>query len=426
LSLPPYQIEAVRDSSRFTWNCWARQTGKSFTFSLRRLLRGLSRRRHQIILSAGERQSREVMQKIRQHCVALKIWHEFRGYGYFRNTSFRQLEVRLPRGLRVIGLPANPLTARGFSGDVLLDEFAMHGDDEAIWSALFPTVLRQRGELDVASTPRGCRNMFYQLRRNSSFARRTVRLDEAVAQGLDVDVAALRAGISDDWIWRQEFECEFIDESTSFMPYDLIRRCQDVRLAMEPDWDVMSRRDANVYLGVDIGRYRDLTVIWAWQQEGESFVARGVVALPDTSFTDQEAHLTRWLEMPAVRRCRIDATGLGMQLAEGLVHRFGDHRVESVTFTAPRKAEWAGRLRVLAERGRIAIPADASIADDWHSIRREPTDSGHSRLAADRAAHGHGDRFWAAALGLAAADGGSSAFDFVTSSPLRFARKGIW
>lgn len=83
ISLPGYQRRAVERTARFTWNCWARQTGKSFTFSLRRLVRGLQRRRTQIFLSAGERQSREVMEKAYQHCQALKIAAEFRGDGYY-------------------------------------------------------------------------------------------------------------------------------------------------------------------------------------------------------------------------------------------------------------------------------------------------------------------------------------------------------
>ncbi len=166
VKLLPYQRAAVWSDARFTWNCWARQTGKSYTFSLRRVLRGLARRRNQIILSAGERQSREVMEKVRQHCRALKIGSEWRGYGFYGGTSFRQLEVRLPGGVRIIGLPANPMTARGFTGDVFLDEFAMHQDDGAIWAALFPTLLRGEGELDVASTPRGRKNIFYRLQDN--------------------------------------------------------------------------------------------------------------------------------------------------------------------------------------------------------------------------------------------------------------------
>ena len=121
--LLPYQREDVESDARFRRCCWARQTGKSFTKSLRRLLRGLKRGRTQVFLSAGERQSAELMQKVRQHCQALKIAHDFVGDHYFERTSFRQLEVGLPNGVRIIGLPANPQTARGFTGDVLLDEF---------------------------------------------------------------------------------------------------------------------------------------------------------------------------------------------------------------------------------------------------------------------------------------------------------------
>ena len=146
IELLPYQKAAIESPARFTWNCWARQTGKSFTFSLRRILRGLERRRNQVFLSAGERQSRELMQKVRMHCSVLKIWSELRGESFWRDSSVRRLEARLPGGVRIIALPANPATARGFSGDVFLDEFAMHRDDKAIWAALFPTLLRGEGE----------------------------------------------------------------------------------------------------------------------------------------------------------------------------------------------------------------------------------------------------------------------------------------
>ena len=63
VGLPGYQRDVVRSEARFTWNCWARQTGKSFALSLRRIVRGLARRRNQIILSAGARQSRELMER---------------------------------------------------------------------------------------------------------------------------------------------------------------------------------------------------------------------------------------------------------------------------------------------------------------------------------------------------------------------------
>ena len=133
--LLPYQREDVECEARFRWCCWSRQTGKSFTKSLRRILRGLRRGRTQIFLSAGERQARELMDKARQHCQALKIGFDYYEKEFFAHTRFKQLEIHLPRGVRIIGLPANPQTARGFTGDVFLDEFAMHADDRQIWGA---------------------------------------------------------------------------------------------------------------------------------------------------------------------------------------------------------------------------------------------------------------------------------------------------
>ncbi|MEK6674842.1 MAG: terminase family protein, partial [Planctomycetota bacterium] len=202
IPLLPYQREDVESNDRFRWNCWSRQTGKSFTKSLRRILRGVLRRRNQILLSAGERQSRELMDKARQHCQALKIANDFHDHQFFNELSIKQLEITLPGGVRIIGLPANPTTARGFTGDVFLDEFAMHADDRDIWAALFPTILRGQGELDIASTPKGRNNMFHELADNPRFSHGTVTLPDAIAQGLDVDAEELRQAMNDDLLYR--------------------------------------------------------------------------------------------------------------------------------------------------------------------------------------------------------------------------------
>ena len=98
IPLLPYQRLDVESDARFRWNCWSRQTGKSFTKSLRRILRGLARRRNQIFLSAGERQSRELMAKARQHCQALKIATDYYDDRTFAGLGVKQLEIVLPGG----------------------------------------------------------------------------------------------------------------------------------------------------------------------------------------------------------------------------------------------------------------------------------------------------------------------------------------
>jgi len=424
--LLPYQLADVESDARFRWCCWARQTGKSFTKSLRRILRGLTRHRNQVFLSAGERQSRELMTKARQHCHTLGIAHAFMDSEYFAGTRFKRLEITLPGGIRVIGLPANPQTARGFTGDVLLDEFAMHRDDREIWAAMFPTLLRGGGELDVASTPKGPDNLFARLRDNPRFEHSTVTLQDAIAAGLDADVDELRLSMGDDDLFRQEFLCEFLDESAAFLTYAQIAACEDPALIVRGVAD-LARVVADVFVGVDVGRHRDLTVIWAIMSDGGGWATRAITELKNEPFRAQQSVLSDLLSLSHVRHVCIDAGGLGMQLAETLVENFGRQKVEPVQFTLEAKSAMATRLRIAVEERRFRIPVDSAIRNDWHSVERTMTPDGHMRLTAARTGAGHADRFWAAALALRAADvGRAGPMEARACGPLSFFREGAW
>ena len=421
-----YQQAELEAEDRFRWSCWSRQVGKSFVKSLRRIVRGVRRGRDQLLISGGERQSRELMRKVKQHCRALNLVAEYRGLGGLGARVSKQMEVHLPNRVRVIALPANPDTVRGFSGDVFLDEFAMHPDDTAIWAAVFPTVLRDEGELDIASTPKGRGNLFYRLRENRMFRHSTVTLPQAIEAGLKVNPAEVRQALGDEALFRQEFLCEFLGEGLALLGYEMITACEDPRLSKEPDAEILSRGSTEVYAGVDVGRRRDLTVIWLLQRVEEKYVTRGVLEMSGRPFREQFEVISKILSAPALQRCCMDAGGLGMQLSEMAVETFGEHRVEAVTLTRAIKESLAGRLRILVEEGSIRIPSDESIRRDWHSIRRMVTETGHVRLEADRLTSGHGDRFWAAALAVQAAGQPAGKIEFVGAGRLAFSRDGVW
>jgi phage FluMu gp28-like protein len=437
IRLLPYQRQDIESDARFRWNCWARQTGKSFTKSLRRILRGLQRRRTQIFLSAGERQSRELMAKARQHCQALKIATDYYDHNFFKKLSVRQLELVLPGGVRIIGLPANPETARGYTGDVLLDEFAMHADDREIWAAMFPSLLRGQGELDVASTPRGCGNVFYELRGNQLFSTSTVTLADAIEQGLDVDAVEVRRAMNDDLLYRQEFMCEFLDEASAFLSLEQIAACCDPSVRLPESLDALAGDSRALFVGVDVGRHQDLTVIWVLAREVReaqaksdspqpTLVTAAIYELAGTPFRTQADVIARLLELRHVRRCCIDAGGLGMQLAEEAVERFGSRRVEAVTLTLSLKSRVAAGLKLAVEGRDIVIPDDPRIRQDWHSVQRHVTEIGHFRLTAPRREGSHADRFWAAALAVRAADTESGEIEWARVKPVQFARPGVW
>lgn len=370
------------------------------------------------------------MMKARQHCKALNIAADFQGDRFFAGTSYQQLSIALPNGVRIIGLPANPQTLRGFTGDVLLDEFAMHRDDREIWAAIFPTALRGDGEIDIASTPKGRDNMFALLRDNPRFEHSTVTLDDAVAAGLDVDAGQIRSSINDDEIYRQEFGCEFLDESTAFLSYEQIGRVEDPTLTGGFDLGLLADCRGDLFCGVDIGRVRDLTVMWVFELHDGKLVTRAVRESVNEPFRSQQESLHALLGLRRVRRCCIDAGGIGMAMAEAAVEAFGSSRVEPVTLTCAVKDQLATRLRMRIEDTTMRIPADPAIRSDWHSVRRSVTAIGPARYESSRAEGSHADRFWAAALAVRAADNAAPSLQgeigITQGGALRYARRGIW
>lgn len=200
----------------------------------------------------------------------------------------------------------------------------------------------------------------------------------------------------DEFTWLQEYCCVAIDEATAFLPYELIISCELENLYKE-----LEGLTGDVYVGMDIGRKKDLTVIWVLEKLGNVNYTRMIRVLEKTPFHIQEEILSNVLQHHNLRRCCIDSTGLGMQLAESARYKFGEYRVEAVTFTNKVKEELAYNVRTHFEDKTVYIPSEYEIREDLHSVRRTTTAAGNIRFDVEKSdANGHADRFWALALAL--------------------------
>ena len=161
IKLLDWQKSYIEDQSRFVFLAASRQSGKSFSIALKRVVRALAGARLGVLLSRGERQSIELMEKVKMHCHIMGAVLQDETT-FFRDTELLQHTAKFPNGSRIIALPANPDTARGFSGDVDLDEFALHKDSRAIWAALAPVATRGYS-IGMASTFKGQENEFYRI-----------------------------------------------------------------------------------------------------------------------------------------------------------------------------------------------------------------------------------------------------------------------
>ncbi|HOT73745.1 MAG TPA: terminase family protein [Anaerohalosphaeraceae bacterium] len=406
INLLPYQKRWLLDDSRYKIALQARQTGKSFMASLEAVDQVYQTGETWVLLSRGERQSRELMEKAAQHARAYALGisaveeERFRG----DENEYKMLTIHFPNGGRIIGLPANPDTARGFSAHVVLDEFALHKDSHKIWTALYGSITRGY-KIRILSTPMGKQNKFYSLwTGNQPYSRHFVDIYTAVREGLKVDIEALRSGLDDPDAWAQEYECKFIDEATAFLTYELISACESEQAALE---SAEISAGGEYYAGIDIGRKRDLTILWLLEKVGDVYWTRRVQVLEKTPFPMQTELLAETIRRLRPRRVCVDYTGMGGPICEQLQKLFGSSRIEPVTFTPAVKESMAVRVRQLFEDRRIRIPVDNAVRNDLHAVRKIVTAAGNIRYDAEHTADGHSDRFWALALALEASDAGA-------------------
>lgn len=405
-----YQKQWLLNKSRFKIGMFARQSGKTFTSTLEVVddcfaAEAAGGRARWVILSRGERQAREAMEEgVKKHCRAYnlaieELQFDFKGDS---GTVYNTLEVVLPGGSRITALPANPDTARGFSANVFLDEFAFHADSRKIWSALFP-VISNGYKLRVTSTPNGKGNKFYELMTSAAldgvWSRHLVDIHRAVADGLPRNVAELKAGLNDDDAWQQEYELQWLDEASSWIGYELIDGVEHDRAGIPEQYS-----GGACFVGVDIAARNDLFVIWVVEQVGDVLWTREIITRRRISFAEQDALLDEVFRRYRVVRCCMDQTGMGEKPVQDAQRRYGTTRVEGVLFTGPNKLTMATQGKEAFEDKRIRIPlGNRELRADLHKLRRVTSPTGAPRFVADSDADGHADRAWACFMALNAA-----------------------
>ncbi|KAA2314546.1 terminase [Puniceibacterium sp. HSS470] len=317
-------------------------------------------------------------------------------------ARYKTQEVHFPGGSRVVALSASPDAARGFGGNLLLDEFAFHADSRRIWGSAYPVAARGGHKIRVISTPNGKGNKFYEIMttKDNGWSKHHIDIYEAVKQGLDVNIEELRKGMADQDAWAQEFELAWLDEASSWLDYDLITSCESNSAGIPELY-----MGGLCFVGVDIAARNDLFVIWVMELVGDVLVTREIIAEKRISFAEQDALLAGVFRRYRVVRCRMDQTGMGEKPVEDAKRNHGEDRVEGVLFSTASKLDMATSLKESMQDRKSRIPAgDPLLRADLHSIKSQVGITGTRRLIADGDSDGHADRFWAGALAVSAGD----------------------
>jgi phage FluMu gp28-like protein len=455
IQLRPYQKEIFLDrETGLLMLHWSRQIGKSFTLACWAVDRLLTRPGRLVtVLSNSRDNGGEFVQKCAEVARLLGQACEIVDESPDLEYENMRMEVRITVGGRtgrIKVLAANPRTARGFSGDLILDEFAFHENSQAIWEAAEPILSSNPDFLcRIASTGNGKHNMFYRFTSNAKALEGKPNLyitefgklsriprTEANRQGVKIYHAVTRKPITpeearkmaaDKRAYDQNYECAFTDENMVLLTHELISAAEadGVGEVCDQDWTpaaLAKLRNAigPLYLGGDVGREKDLTVFTVIEKLGPMRMVRGVLRIQGMRLPDQQLRLGEVCRMTRFHRACIDMTGLGLGLVEYAQDEFGAGKIQGINFatTVPttnriklegRKQETVRVTEAMAtellqayEDRLIKHPADPELRDDLRKPEKITSPGGRVSIAATRNEAGHADCFWSFALAIEA------------------------
>lgn len=392
--LQPWQLRyfrAFQENDRLISTC-SRQIGKSFIGAFCVLYDASLYGGSWTLVSTGQRAANDLFAK----CAKMTRWYEANTRGTRLHFSWDHTasEIRLSNGAVITSVPNNPDGLRGKSSSLLFDEMAFISNASECWQACIPFLTSPYGakkKLQVFSTPAGKSGKFYDLWTRSDYVKTRVTLEDAVRDGLKVDIPAIRRTLMDDQAFAAEYMCEFLDTDTALFPYDLLR---------SSTWD-HPHIGGKVYMGVDIGRTKDRTSIAIVRDIGGTLYVERVEQLANKEFRDQYDIISGLIKTLDPVRVNVDATGIGAQLAEDL-HR-AHPQAREVKFSQDIKNTMFTLTRTRMGDGTLLIPDDNALIEDFHKIRRVVSLDGKLSFAASRDETGHADDATAVALAVLAA-----------------------
>lgn len=210
-----------------------------------------------LVVSPTERQSGELMQKIKQFYGSLVNPGLYRSGGdglglmptkkaqadaavkeaFWQSLPGKEresaLQLHLDNGSRILGLPGKPSGIVGFSGVglLLIDEAARVSDE--LYKSVRPMLATSRGRLVAMSTPFGKRGWFYE---EYTSQQEWDRIQATAYDCPRIPLSFLEeelAALGERW-FRQEYLCSFEAAVGQVFDPDLIERAMQGGQGLEP------------------------------------------------------------------------------------------------------------------------------------------------------------------------------------------------
>ena len=189
----------LRGGRRGIVNC-TRQWGKSTVTAAKAVHRAYSVAGSlTLVVTPSGRQSGEFLRKAEEFVRRLGI--------KVRGDGDNEISIAFPNGSRIVGLPGNEVTARGYSASLLLIDEAARVDDR-LYRAMRPSLAATNGDLWLMSTPYGKRGFFWEEWDHGGSEWERISVPATECPRISPELLAEESAKGDE-TYRREYMCEF-------------------------------------------------------------------------------------------------------------------------------------------------------------------------------------------------------------------------
>jgi hypothetical protein len=426
------------DIRRGIVNC-CRQWGKTTVVGARAFHHALyTPKSLTLIVAPSARQSSEFILKLEEFALMMNI--KPRGDGHNENS------LKLPNGSRIVGLPANKDTSRGFSRvSLLLVDEASRVEDN-LFNAIVPsTAAHEDPTIWLMSTPNGRQGFFYRFWFNQESAYTRISVPATECPRIKPGYLEEQRLLMPERDFRQEYLCEFHEPNDAVFSMDLLSRCMvDDPPCAFPSFVGGRVEDTNGYLenligqahyyiGIDLGQACDYTAIAVVEKlkayKGKcpldysdlfttTYTLRHIERIPlRTSYVDIVRHVNSMTQTLLFKHnCTfiVDATGAGRPVFDMIKNKVRYCSFYSINITSGNtesqsngvrnvpKSSLIASLQIAFETAEIRIPKSLEhlplLMNELSHFKARIKNTGYTTMNA--ASGEHDDLLFAVALAV--------------------------
>ncbi len=391
------QREILDSPSRHVVVCCCRQWGKSTTGAIKALHHALTNPGSLVLVASRTlRQAGELLEKVIGFSKLLGL--------PVRRAPRHDESLLLPNGSRIIALPGQPDSLRGFSAVSLLivDEAAYVPDD--LYHSLRPMLATTNGAIWLLSTPRNRAGFFYDEWSSPQNTGSKFTVTVADCPRISEEFLADEHRLHGPALFMREYYCDFGYTGQSFFEIDALDQAVGVERYHAAEEFASARPTTRFYIGFDLGQkatpsavvilelVRGTTqsrdpVTFQWISETH-LIFRKIERFPLNTPYDSLAQLlnrmVRDLGDPRDITMIVDATGCGQPFLEILRRQDMKVLISAVSITASGPGSFSHGIERVSKK---ALMANANYALMSKCLSGEPGMSGLKALREEMEAY---------------------------------------